>query len=87
MRLLYSCEMAYYLQASRPSLSSCSANDLARPSEGPHLTTGVQALPYLVFFEVQRKDFWENVCHHLATLGLITYSYQVKYVSASALVF
>ena len=38
----------------------------------------VQALPYLVFFEVQRKDFWENVCHHLATLGLITYSYQVK---------
>ena len=37
-----------------------------------------QAVPYLMLFEVARKDFWENVCHHAATLGLITYSYQVK---------
>ena len=79
--------MAYYLQASQLccSLKQHKWSDLR--FKGPDLTTGVQALPYLVLFEVQRKDFWENVCHHLATLGLITYSYQVKYVSASAPVF
>ena len=38
-----------------------------------------QAVPTLMFWEVRRKDFWENMAHHIATIGLITYSYQVKY--------
>ena len=37
-----------------------------------------QAVPTLMFWEVRRKDFWENMAHHIATIGLITYSYQVK---------
>ena len=39
----------------------------------------LQAVPTLMFWEVRRKDFWENMAHHIATIGLITYSYQVKY--------
>ena len=38
----------------------------------------MQAVPYLIFWEVRRKDFWENFAHHLATIGLIVYSYEVK---------
>lgn len=38
----------------------------------------LQAVPSLVFWEVRRKDFWESMAHHFATLGLIVYSYQVK---------
>ena len=38
----------------------------------------LQGVPYLILFEVKRRDFWENVCHHIATLGLIVYSYQLK---------
>ena len=38
----------------------------------------LQAVPSLIFWEVRRKDFWENMAHHIATLGLITYSYHVK---------
>ena len=38
----------------------------------------LQAVPTLMFWEVRRKDFWENMAHHIATIGLITYSYQVK---------
>lgn len=38
----------------------------------------VQAIPSLIFWEVRRKDFWEQMAHHIATIGLITYSYQVK---------
>jgi len=37
-----------------------------------------QAIPSLMFWEVKRKDFWEQMAHHIATIGLITYSYQVK---------
>lgn len=37
-----------------------------------------QAVPSLIFWEVRRKDFWEQMAHHIATIGLITYSYQVK---------
>lgn len=39
----------------------------------------VQAVPYLTFWEVRRKDHWELLAHHLATIGLITYSYHLKY--------
>jgi len=44
----------------------------------PALVHGLQAVPYLFLWEVRRKDFWENFAHHLATIGLIVYSYEVK---------
>ncbi|KAK9821601.1 hypothetical protein WJX81_004562 [Elliptochloris bilobata] len=59
LRLLYSLQMGFYLQA----------------------------VPSLVFWEVRRKDFWESMAHHFATLGLIVYSYQVNFVKIGAMVF
>lgn len=59
VRLLYSLEMAFYLQA----------------------------VPTLIWWEVRRKDFAENMVHHLATLGLIIYSYQVNFMKAGTMVF
>ncbi|CAL5229488.1 g12821 [Coccomyxa viridis] len=47
----------------------------------------VQAIPSLIFWEVRRKDFWEQMAHHVATIGLITYSYQVNFVKVGAMVF
>ncbi|CAL8465112.1 g4647 [Coccomyxa elongata] len=47
----------------------------------------LQAVPSLIFWEVRRKDFWENMAHHIATLGLITYSYHVNFVKVGAMVF
>ena len=38
----------------------------------------LQGIPSLVLWEVRRKDFWEQIAHHLVTLFLIVYSYQVK---------
>ena len=38
----------------------------------------LQAVPTLVFWEVRRRDYAENMAHHLATIGLVIYSYQVK---------
>ena len=40
--------------------------------------TLLQAVPTLLFWEVKRKDFWEQMAHHIATIGLIAYSYHVK---------
>jgi len=34
----------------------------------------VQAVPSLIFWELRRKDFWEQIAHHLVTLFLIVYS-------------
>jgi len=47
----------------------------------------VQAIPYLIFWEVRRKDFWENFGHHLATIGLILYSYEVNFMKIGIMVF
>lgn len=44
---------------------------------------GWQAVPSLIWWEVRRKDFAENMIHHFATLGLIIYSYQVKCVDGA----
>ena len=35
----------------------------------------MQAIPVLLFWEVKRKDFWENFAHHWVTLALIVYSH------------
>lgn len=35
----------------------------------------VQAVPYLIFFEVRRSDFWQTFLHHVVTFTLIAYSY------------
>eukprot|EP00884_Botryococcus_braunii_P003814 jgi/Botrbrau1/13433/Bobra.0082s0037.1 len=47
----------------------------------------VQAIPSLCFWEVRRKDFWESFAHHIATVGLIVYSYQVNFVKVGVMVF
>lgn len=49
-----------------------------RTSADLWVVMGLQAVPSLIFWEVKRKDFWENMAHHFATLGLIIYSYHVK---------
>lgn len=33
------------------------------------------SLPYLIFFELKRKDFWAMLSHHVATIILIGYSF------------
>lgn len=40
----------------------------------------VQAIPMIFFWETKRKDRWEMVAHHIATVILIAYSYYLKYV-------
>jgi len=47
----------------------------------------LQAVPYLFLWEVRRKDFWENFAHHLATIGLIVYSYEVNFMKIGTMVF
>jgi len=38
----------------------------------------VQAVPSLIFWELRRKDFWEQIAHHLVTLFLIVYSSKIS---------
>jgi hypothetical protein len=38
------------------------------------------------FFDVKRGDFWAMLLHHLATIGLILFSYLCNYVRAGTLV-
>ncbi|KAK9813659.1 hypothetical protein WJX73_002155 [Symbiochloris irregularis] len=47
----------------------------------------LQAVPSLIWWEVRRKDFAENMIHHFATLGLIIYSYQVNFMKVGNMVF
>ncbi|XP_065195166.1 ceramide synthase 6-like [Sycon ciliatum] len=37
-------------------------------------------------FEQRKKDFWEMLIHHIATLGLISLSFSVNYVPIGALI-
>jgi ceramide synthetase len=33
------------------------------------------AIPYCIFFETKRKDFWATFLHHIVTVALIGYSF------------
>lgn len=47
----------------------------------------IQAIPVLVFWEVRRKDFLENMAHHWVTLALIVYSHYLGLTKTGAVVF
>lgn len=42
------------------------------------LATWLQAIPMLFLWETKRKDRWEVLAHHIATIVLIAYSYYLK---------
>lgn len=46
-----------------------------------HIQIGfyLQAIPFLMFIEVRRKDWAESFAHHIVTLGLMYYSYYVNF--------
>ncbi|DBB03589.1 hypothetical protein WJX82_004993 [Trebouxia sp. C0006] len=47
----------------------------------------LQGIPSLIFWELRRKDFWEQIAHHIVTLFLIVYSYQVNFMKVGCMVF
>lgn len=46
----------------------------------------VYALPYLIFFEVKRKDFWAMFSHHIATITLIGYSFALGWTKVGIVI-
>lgn len=40
----------------------------------------LQAIPMIFLWETKRKDRWELLAHHIATVVLIAYSYYLKWV-------
>lgn len=47
----------------------------------------IQGIPSLIFWELRRKDFWEQIAHHVVTLFLIVYSYQLNFMKVGCMVF
>jgi len=47
----------------------------------------MQGIPSLIFWEHRRKDFWEQIAHHVVTLFLIIYSYSVNFMKVGCAVF
>jgi TLC domain len=43
-------------------------------------------LPYLILFEVKRKDFWAMTAHHVATLILIGYSFLMGWTKVGVVI-
>lgn len=52
------------------------------------LQTGfyLQAIHFLTFHEVRRKDWLESMIHHIVTAGLMAYSYYVNFTRAGILI-
>ena len=50
------------------------------PSTSPF--TLAQAVPFLMFIEVRRKDWAESFVHHVVTLGLLYYSWWANFTRA-----
>eukprot|EP00955_Chlamydomonas_euryale_P041442 351978-Chlamydomonas_euryale.AAC.5 len=46
----------------------------------------VQAIHFLAFHEVRRKDWLESMIHHVATVGLLAYSYYVNFCRIGVLI-
>ena len=82
LRFIYSLQLGFYLQVGCPTPLYLEIYEKSTHVILIWLDAPVQAVPYLIFLEVRRKDFWQNFGHHLATIGLIVYSYQVKYAPA-----
>ena len=71
--------------SAKVACAACKLQFSKETCEGSHMACeklhALQAVPSLIFWEVRRKDFWESMAHHFATLGLIVYSYHVKCVT------
>ncbi|KAF8062789.1 ASC1-like protein [Scenedesmus sp. PABB004] len=46
----------------------------------------LQAIPFLMFVEVRRKDWAESFAHHVITLGLMYYSWYTNFTRAGVIV-
>lgn len=46
----------------------------------------LQAIPFLLFEEVRRKDWMESLLHHFVTLGLMYYSWYANFTRAGIIV-
>eukprot|EP00775_Hariotina_reticulata_P007298 gene7298-7511_t len=46
----------------------------------------IQAIPFLIFIEVRRKDWLESFAHHLVTLGVMYYSWWANFTRAGLMV-
>jgi hypothetical protein len=46
----------------------------------------MQAIPFLIFVETRRKDWWESFAHHVVTLGLMSYSYYLNFTRVGLMV-
>jgi TLC domain len=46
----------------------------------------IQAIPFLMFIEVRRKDWAESFTHHVVTLGLLSYSWYANFTRAGIIV-
>lgn len=46
----------------------------------------LQAIPSMIIWDLKRKDFYQMLVHHIATIGLIAYSIRTNFVKAGALI-
>lgn len=46
----------------------------------------LQAVPFLMFIEVRRKDWMESFAHHVVTLGLLYYSFYANFTRSGMMV-